>query len=198
VTFSALMVDVDGVIVVRPDGRRWDADMRDDLGLAPEDLQRAFFTPHWPDIVTGKARIEDRLPAALADVAPHLKSEDLIAYWFGKDAHLDEALLADLADVRSGGTPLHLATVQDHRRADYLWETLGLKERFDGLHHSAAVGFAKPDPAYFAEVARRVALPAGELMLIDDAIRNVEAARDAGWQARLWTGKVRLRDVLAP
>ena len=44
--------------------------------------------------------------------------------------------------VRRTGVELHLVTVQEHRRAAYLWHDLGLRERFDGLHHSAAVGLA--------------------------------------------------------
>jgi putative hydrolase of the HAD superfamily len=196
-SFRALMVDVDGVIVVRPDGRRWDADMAADLGLDPADLQRAFFTPHWAAIATGKARIEDHLPAALAQIAPHISAEALMAYWFAKDACLNQVLLKDLAALRASGTPLHLATVQDHRRADYLWTTLGFRDRFDGLHHSAAVGHAKPDSAYFNAVAMRVGLSPADLLLIDDSRRNVEAAIDAGWQARLWTSERTLSEVLA-
>ena len=195
--FKALMVDVDGVLVIRPGGRRWDAEMLADLGVDPNELQSAFFTPHWQAIATGRARIEDHLPAALAQIAPHVGAEALIAYWFAKDAVVNQPLLDDLARVRAAGTPLHLATVQEHRRADYLWTTLGFRDRFDGLHHSAAVGFAKPDPAYFHAVAGRVALRPDELLLIDDSARNVEAAVEAGWQARLWTGKQRLAQVLA-
>ena len=195
--YRALMVDVDGVIVIRPDGRRWDADLAADLGVEPADLQRAFFNAHWPAIVTGRARIEDCLPAALAQIAPHVSAEALIAYWFAKDACLNTPLLDDLAALRAAGTPLHLATVQDHRRADYLWTTLGFKDRFDGLHHSAAVGQAKPDLAYFRAVADRVALPPADLLLIDDSLRNVEAAMEAGWQARLWTGEQSVAAVLA-
>jgi putative hydrolase of the HAD superfamily len=195
-SFSALMVDVDGVLVVRPDGRRWDADLLTDLGVDPAQLQAAFFNPHWQAIATGHAGIEDHLPAALAQIAPHVEAEALIAYWFDRDAHLDRVLLDDLAAIRAGGVRLHLATVQEHRRAEYLWNTLGFREHFDGLHHSAAVGHAKPEAAYFEAVAERVGLPPADLLLIDDAARNVEAAIEAGWQARLWTGRQRLVEVL--
>jgi putative hydrolase of the HAD superfamily len=196
-TYSALMVDVDGVLVIRPDGRRWDADLQADLGVDPGDLQRVFFDPHWQAIATGRARIEDHLPAALATIAPHVEVEALIAYWFARDAHLNQPLLDDLAQLRASGVPVHLATVQEHRRADYLWTALGFSGRFDGLHHSAAVGHAKPDAAYFEAVAARVALRPADLLLIDDATRNVAAAIEAGWQARLWTGRQTLTELLA-
>jgi putative hydrolase of the HAD superfamily len=194
---KALMVDVDGVIVRRPDGRRWDATLEADLGIRPEDLQTQFFEPHFRDIVLGRAALDDRLAAALPTFAPHVSSTQLTAYWFAKDAHLDHALLEDLAALRARGVALHLATIQEHRRADYLWNTLGLKDRFDGLHHSAAVGFAKPDRDYFRAVEARTGYAPADLVLIDDAPRNVEGAIAAGWGAILWTGEQRLAQVLS-
>ncbi|HEY1711524.1 MAG TPA: HAD-IA family hydrolase [Solirubrobacteraceae bacterium] len=54
----------------------------------------------------------------------------------------------------------------------------------------------KSDPAFYSRVERRTGLAPGAHCLIDDRIENVEAARDAGWQAFLWTASSRLRDVL--
>jgi len=197
VSFKALMVDVDGVVVRRPDGRRWDADLMADLGVDPARLQAEFFQPHFRAIVLGRAPIEPRLAEVLARIAPQVSAEALMAYWFEKDSHLDEALLGDLAGLRSGGVALHLVTVQEHRRAAYLWEILGLKDRFDGLHHSAAVGHAKPDAAYFRAVESRTGLAGRDIAFIDDSPANVEAGRALGWQAFLWTGERRLAEVLA-
>jgi putative hydrolase of the HAD superfamily len=193
---TVLMVDVDGVIVRPPDGRRWDHDLAADLGLAPEVLQREFFAAHFADIVTGKADLHERLAPVLAEIAPHLTSQALADYWFAKDAELDLALLDDLAARRAAGTPMHLATVQEHHRARYLWDTLRLRERFDGLHYAADYGVGKPDPAFFQAVAARLDRPPGDLLLIDDSARNVEAARACGWRAELWTAESRLAEIL--
>lgn len=195
--FKCLMVDVDGVIVRRPDGKRWDHALEADLGINADALQREFFRPHFNDIVLGRAALEDRLAPVLAQIAPHASAERLMAYWFAADAHLDEGLLADLAAIRASGTPLHLATVQEHRRAAYLWNDLALKERFDAMHYAAAYGAAKPDPAFYNAVASRTGFAPGDLLLLDDSRTNVIAARDAGWQARLWSGEQTLSAVLA-
>jgi len=195
-----LMVDVDGVIV-RPDGaredkRRWDQDLKRDLGLDPAVLQAAFFKPHWPDVVNGRADLFDRLRPALAEAAPHVSAEALVDYWFRWDSALDEALLADLAALRSAGTPMHLATVQEHHRARYLWETLALKNRFEAIHYSAAYGVGKPDPAFFEAVAAKTGLAPETLLLIDDSAANIEGARRAGWRANLWIKGARLADCI--
>jgi putative hydrolase of the HAD superfamily len=194
----ALMVDVDGV-VVNPGfpKRRWDADLEADLGVSREGLQAAFFKPHFQEISLGRKPIEPHLAEVLSRIAPHVTAEQLMAYWFDKDSALDGVLLDDLAQWRAKGVELHLCTVQEHRRADYLWTTLGLKARFDGLHHSAALGLAKPDPAYFREVEARTGFSAADIAFIDDSPANVAAAAALGWTARLWTGEQRLADVLS-
>ena len=191
------MVDVDGVIVRCPTGRRWSADLEADLGLDPKALQDQFFTPHFEEVVLGRADLHERLAPVLARIAPHVTSQQLVEYWFRKDAVLDHQLLDDLAEARLRGLALHLATVQEHHRARYLWETLGLRTRFDGIHYAAALGCKKPQPRFFAEVERRTGYAPDEMMLIDDQPGNVEAAQDAGWRAHLWDGSERLSALLA-
>jgi putative hydrolase of the HAD superfamily len=190
------MVDVDGVVVAQR-GQRWDHDMEADLGISGETLQQAFFGPHFTDIVLGRADLHERLGPVLAQIAPHLTSDQLAAYWFSKDTGFDETLLDDLADVRGRGIELHLATVQEHHRARHLWTELGLAARFDAMHYAAAVGAAKPDAAFFRAVEARTGFAPSEVVLIDDSVRNVKSARACGWTAVLWTGEARLAEVLA-
>ena len=189
------MVDIDGVIVVPPPGG-WAATMEADLGLTASELQAKFFAPHWEDIVLGRAGLHARLGPVLAEIAPHLTSEQLTAYWFEKDATLDDCLLDDLAAIRAEGTEVHLATVQEPLRADHLWSTLGLSERFDAMHYAADLGAKKSDPAFYAAVEARTGFRPSELLLIDDTAANLEVARACGWGGLQWTGKARLTDLL--
>lgn len=198
---TILMVDVDGV-VVRPSGRggedrRWDADLKADLGVDPDALQRLFFAQHWRDIALGRADLYARLRPALAEIAPHVTAAQLTAYWFGSDSDLNTALLDELAALRAAGQAMHLATVQEHHRARFLWERLDLKSRFDRMHYSADLGAAKPDRAFFARIAARTGAPPEAHLLIDDTPANVAGAVAAGWRASLWTGAQRLCEVLA-
>lgn len=192
------MVDVDGVLVRgRPDdGRPWSDELERDLGLRAEELQRAFFVPHWEDIVLGRAALRDRLTPVLAMIAPHLTPERLIAYWFAQDSRLDGGLLAEVADLRRRGLEVHLATNQEHHRADHLMRVVGLSRHVDDIHYSAAIGCRKPAPDFFREVAGRVRRLPAELILIDDARENVRAARAAGWSAIHWTGDKSLSALL--
>lgn len=197
---KALMVDVDGVLIRGrlTDGRHWTAGLEDDLGLPAADLHRAFFVPHWNDVVVGRATLIDRLTPVLATIAPHLTPQQLIDYWFRQDARLDEQLLADLVVLRREGIKVHLATNQDHMRAIHLMRSLGLSGYVDGIHYSAELGSRKPDPAFFQSVSARVRLKPAELLLVDDTIENVRAAEAAGWMSVHWTGELRLAELLPP
>jgi putative hydrolase of the HAD superfamily len=190
------MVDVDGVVVRRPDGRGWDANLEADLGIRTADLDRVFFRVHFDDVVAGRADLFERLDAVLPRLGP-VTAHELVDYWFAHDATLDQQLLADLGAARVKGFDAHLATVQEHHRARYLWQTLGLRERFSAIHYAADVGFRKTEAGFYAVVQSRTGLPPDQLCLVDDSPENVEAARAAGWAAFCWSPSATLGDVLA-
>jgi len=189
------MVDVDGVLIV-PRLGGWAADLETDLGVSKADLADAFFAVHWEDVVLGRAGLHERLGPVLARIAPGVSSQQLAAYWFAKDSVLDYQLLDDLALMRAQGLQLHLATVQEHERAAYLWDRLGFREQFDAMHYAADLRATKSDPAFYAAVEARTGFAPADLLLLDDTPANIEAARAAGWRASLWTGAVRLADLL--
>jgi putative hydrolase of the HAD superfamily len=195
VSVRALMLDVDGVVVRDPDARPWTADLQAELGINPARLASEFFDVHFDEVLLGRADLIERLDRVLPTLGA-VSSGELVAYWFTRDSTLDEQLLADLDAARAQGLQLHLATLQEHRRASFLWQQLGLCEHFDAMHYSAALGVAKSDPTFYSTVEGRTGLTPGAHCLIDDRIENVDAARRAGWQAFLWTPSSRLRDVL--
>jgi putative hydrolase of the HAD superfamily len=195
---KALMVDIDGVIVVHPDPKGWSVNLERDLGLSPERLQETFFRPHFGDILVGRSGLHETLAPVLHEIAPHLSVERLVNYWFQADANFNHDLLDQLAAVRERGIALHVVTNQEHARANLLWRTLELRQRFDALHYAADLGCAKPSSKFFEQVIARSGFAPAETFLIDDRIENVEAAQNCGWQAALWTGRQRVCDLVKP
>lgn len=189
VVIKVLMVDVDGVLVHgRPDdGRHWSTSLEDDLGVHPSDLHRVFFDVSWEDVVRGRATLRDSLTTALHRIAPSLSADRLIAYWFERDSRLDAQLLDALHAIRTTGIRVHLATNQEHERARYLMETLGLARYADAIHYSARLGARKPSREFFDAVAANVGVSPARLLLVDDRIDHVLGAKAAGWNALHWT-----------
>jgi putative hydrolase of the HAD superfamily len=196
-TVKTIMVDVDGVLLVHPDAAGWSGHLERDLGVSADDLHRHFFDVHWGDIICGRANLRERLAPVLMNLAPSITCDQLIDYWFSHDAHLNGDLLSELDVLRSRGFKIHLATVQEHERARFLWERLGMQNHFDGLHYAADLGCAKPDLAFFQLIERRTGLLPNEMFFIDDRIENVEGARKAGWRAAHWTQETNLMDLLS-
>ena len=66
---------------------------------------------------------------------------------------------------------------------DRLRDGLGIDDLFDTVICSAVVGMAKPDHRIYKLTAERLELPTDQCVFIDDAEKNVEAAREVGMAA---------------
>lgn len=60
---------------------------------------------------------------------------------------------------------------------------LPLSHYFDSLFRSYEMGLYKPDPAIFIETLRRDGMLADETLFVDDAAKNIDAARAVGMHA---------------
>lgn len=185
---KALMVDVDGVLVDgRPqDGKHWATGLEDDLGIQSDILQREFFQVHWEDIVAGRATLKERLIPVLKKIAPAVTADQFIAYWFQQDSKINRNLLEELTTFRTKGIQVFLATNQEHMRAGYLMQDLSLSKTLDGIYYSAQLGVKKPDRAFFTSICTHSGLRPTEIVLIDDSLKNVTAAAEAGWHSVNW------------
>jgi putative hydrolase of the HAD superfamily len=195
----AVLIDVDGVLVTgRPeDGLSWSYGLERDLGIPPDLLQQRFFAPYWPDVVTGRAGLRETLAPALAEIAPTVSCETLLEYWFGRDARLNEALMLEIATLRRDGLIIALASNQEHLRARYLSERLGLGAQVDHFYYSAAIGARKPDVAFYRHIESHLGEPPEALLLIDDTVENIQAAQRSGWRAAHWAAPRHLSDIVA-
>lgn len=72
----------------------------------------------------------------------------------------------------------------------------GLPARFERLYLSCETGHLKPVPEAFLVVLDDLALPASEVLFLDDAPANVAAARALGINAHLADGPAAARRVL--
>jgi putative hydrolase of the HAD superfamily len=192
----AIMVDVDGVLIAHPHPQGWAANLEVDLGISSPELHERFFRREWDDVVHGRAAIRDRLRPALAEIAPAVTLDAMIDYWFSNDAHVNDLLLAELQLLRQEGFELHLATVQEHERAKYIWDNLGLRETFDSIHYSAALGYSKPNHDFYRAVESASRLSPDAIFFIDDKVENVAAAKQCGWTAAVWTGHETVRELM--
>lgn len=195
---KCIMLDVDGVLVDgRPeDGQSWAFSLREDLGIDPEMLVSSFFSKVWGDIVTGKRELVVELTKLLRQLPTDVTAEELVNYWFEKDSRIVEPVLVDCRAARESGFAVYLATNQEHLRARYLMETLGLSREFDGMIYSAQVGVRKPYSGFYDQALRISGFDPENVLFVDDTHANVDAAEEAGLSAVHWADGASLSAIL--
>ena len=185
---KAIALDVDGVLVTGKSilGEHWASTISEDLGIDYPLLREHFFDLHWDLIVTGKARLREKLEPVLAQHAPEVSVDRLTDYWFQNDAFINQQLLRDLAQIRAAGVATHLATNQEHERMAYLMNELQLAAHVNSCIYSAAIGHRKPAAAFYQEVLHKVRVTPREMLLVDNSLQNVRAASRLEWHAVQW------------
>ena len=162
--------------------------------LADED----FDFPAW-NHQQDAGRPWDEGEAAAAKSHPHWEAA-IRAY----RTNFDESLVGAIEDtvqivreLHAAGVPLFALTNWSEelfpvalRRFDFL----GL---FEDIIVSGQEGVAKPDPEIFEILEERVGHSLDDCIFVDDSLRNVEAAGDAGLDAILFTDTGHLRQDLA-
>lgn len=82
------------------------------------------------------------------------------------------------ADV--AGVPIAVATSGSRRRVERTLEAFGLLGRFHAIVTAEDVAKGKPDPALFFLAASRLRAAADQILVCEDAVAGVTAAKNAG------------------
>jgi beta-phosphoglucomutase len=89
-----------------------------------------------------------------------------------------------LERLRAAGWRQALASSAPRPNIDAAFESLAaLGQSLDLVVSADEVGRGKPDPAIFLEAARRLGLPAGRCIVVEDAPAGLEGARRAGMRS---------------
>jgi len=112
------------------------------------------------------------------------QAEELMRdYWAWYCGTLDETLFAWFAAQRPARrTGILSNSGPGAREAERRW---GFEEITDDIVYSHEVGLRKPDPAIYALATERLVVDPAEVLFLDDAQVNVDAAAAVGWHAVL-------------
>lgn len=180
----AVLWDADGVLQHLPAG--WEASMRPVVGHLVDDVEEFLaqaFAAERPAL-TGDARWLEVLPELLERWGIADSYDDALRVWLTIEPVLEAREL--VASLRAAGVRCFLATNQDEHRGRHMHEHLGYGDLFDDTFYSYELRVAKPDPAYFQAVLRRLAMPPDEVLFVDDNLANVDSAREVGLRAERW------------
>ncbi len=194
---DALILDMDGVV------RHWDPDhLRstvESLGLTHEQFGAvAFEAELLASAMTGAISAEEwsdeigRRIGARHGADPVAAASAFTALAWT----IDDDVVALVREVRASGKAKVALFSNASTRLEADLETCGLGGAFDVVFNSARLGLAKPDPAAFLAVAQALGTKPARCLFVDDTVRNVEGARQAGMQAEPFTDREALRALL--
>jgi 2-haloacid dehalogenase len=104
-----------------------------------------------------------------------------------------EGTVEVLEELHGQGTPLYAITNWNDTKFAETQGRFPFLSRFRDIVVSATEKVIKPDPEIFAILCRRNNIIAADCLFIDDSVRNVRGARDAGMKAIHFTGPEALR-----
>lgn len=174
--------DFDGVLNRSFEGGYflWQQTFEADMGISAERFTEYMFAAgRFDDILTGRRDLLDVLGAFCRTVDAKTPARDVLAYWLAKDALLDAQVMDWLTACPHPGV---IATNNEAHRAEFIWNTLGLSAHLKAIFASGPLGVKKPDAGFFAAIEDWSGLPADQILLIDDAAKNIAAAAARGWQ----------------
>ena len=184
VTIKAICFDADGVVVNLQ--MQFSKLLKEEHGISPE-MTRSFFRGVFNDCLVGKANLRDVLPPFLNEWGWKGSVDEFIDTWLLTDHVLDGRIITAIQNLRRNGMICCLATSQERNRAEYMKTRMGFQDVFDHLFFSCEVGWQKPQHAYYQYVEKTLNLEKESILFWDDFRVNVEAAREFGWNAELYT-----------
>ncbi|MCL2479829.1 MAG: HAD-IA family hydrolase, partial [Treponema sp.] len=122
-----------------------------------------------------------------------LPGESLLGKFF--HPKINETVLQVLAELKASGIRTICATnvIDAHYRIHHKLNQYAV---FDRVYASHLMGVAKPDPAFFSYILGAERINASEAFFTDDTAVNVDAARNAGLNAFVFTDAASLRKQL--
>ena len=189
----AVFFDVDGVLVhgyhARPElTRRWNENLLADLGVDPDRFNDEFiFDIFIKKVVVGEMAIIDALERRLPGLGYKGSPMAFLHYWLSHDSTLNTGLVDIVRKLKTrDDLRLYIATNQDHTRAQWLWQTLGLGELFEDIFYSARAGVRKPEKGFFDFIEHRIGPQTQPPLFFDDTPKVIDGARTHGWEAVLF------------
>lgn len=183
--------DFDGVLNKGHQGGfdAWQAEFEADLGVSAAVFTDFVFSDgKFNAVLNGERDLLDLLTDYTKTHAVPHAPEAVLDYWLTKDAVVDPQVLGWLTACPIQGV---IATNNEQRRADYMWEVMGFKAHMAKIFASGPLGVKKPDGRFFAAIEDWSGLPPADILLIDDAEKNIHAASARGWQTFHFTDATR-------
>ncbi|MEO0551066.1 MAG: HAD-IA family hydrolase [Pseudomonadota bacterium] len=161
----------------------WSKTFEQDLGLSHDAFASYLFKGRFHEAMAGKADLRQLVSDWLSDQVTRHSADDILHYWFHRDARPDDRVLAMTERLAERGLINIMATNNEVHRTAFIERDMGFGDRMDHIFAAGRMGKVKPQLSYFEHIQETLNLPPGAFLLIDDIAENTDAAERAGWLA---------------
>ncbi|MEP1521798.1 HAD family hydrolase [Ascidiaceihabitans sp.] len=189
--FDLVVWDFDGVLNANiVDGRFvWVDQIEADLGVNRERFQNFVFRSGLiQDVVAGRRDLLEVVADWITRERLKIDADAFLDYWFEHDALPDPQAIDWLKDY--GGRSV-IGTNNEARRAAYIENQMGFGAHVEAVFASGRMKVAKPDQAFFEQIETWSGTSGDKILLVDDTLKNIEAAQAKGWQGLYFTPETR-------
>lgn len=181
---KAILFDADGVLI---NSERFSVQLVRDYGISTEKTL-PFFNGIFQDCITGTADLKEVIGPFLTEWGWERSVDEFLDYWFKSEHQIDQPLIEYIQTIRKAGIKCYIATNQEKHRVAYMLDRMGFKISFDKVFASAHLGYKKPSRDFYQQLMHKLpSIQKSEVLFWDDTDENVDAARQFGISAELYT-----------
>jgi putative hydrolase of the HAD superfamily len=183
---KAILFDLDGLVIVGQ-AKLFSQRISEEFDI-PYELVSEFFTNDFRECSFGRADLKEKIQPYLVKWGYKGSVDDFLKYWFEGESKTDEDVLKIISNLRFKGIKCYIATRQEKYRKEYLLETVGLKDKFDGIFCTCDIGYDKWQKEYWSYVFEKLGLNPEEIMFFCDGQKNIDSSKELGVEAYFYDG----------
>ncbi|KAF7125721.1 hypothetical protein CNMCM5793_002014 [Aspergillus hiratsukae] len=165
-------------------------DVPKDTAVLPGQFKKMLTSPTWSDYERGRLseescyeRLAEQFGVASSEIARSFRQarQSLVT---------DAAIVALISETRAIAGHIAIYAMSNVSAPDYaaLLQTQPEMGVFDGVFPSGCYGTRKPELLFYRKVLQEIAVPADQVIFVDDQLDNVVSAQSTGMHGIVYTG----------
>lgn len=189
---KAILFDLDGLIINKQE-KMFSQRLAESVNLPWTNILE-FFNGDFRECSFGRADLKEKMAPYLTKWNYKGTFEDLLKFWFESESNINEEVLKIIQDLHLKNVGCYISTRQEKYRKNYIWNELGLKNKFDGIFCTCDIGYDKSEKEYWDYVLKELNLKPKEIRFFCDSQKNVDKANSFGIESYYYNGIESLKD----
>ncbi len=182
---KTIFFDADGVIIKKHD--YYSKELAKEYNISLESLN-AFYKGDFLLCEAGKADLKEKFAPYLEKWGIKKSVDEILGEWFRYGNELDGRVVESIKNLRNQGIKCFVTTNNEKYRVEFFKKNLGFDSLVDGVFPSCELGCFKKQPEFWTEVLKKLSnVKKEESLVLDDDMKNVEAAKAFGFHAEFYS-----------